>query len=84
MDKWTSADKQFLMKLVNMGKTHAQIAVIFGMLTIGCLPKTTETWYPGKAVLDIRGGSETQATGFGEENHSGDCEDTRTDKVRCE
>ena len=31
MDKWTSADKQFLMKLVDMGKTHAEIADIFSI-----------------------------------------------------
>lgn len=30
MDKWNSADKQFLMKLVDMGKTQAEIADIFG------------------------------------------------------
>ena len=30
MDKWASVDKQFLMKLVDMGKTHKGIADIFG------------------------------------------------------
>ena len=30
MDKWASVDNQFLMKLVDMGKTHAEIANIFG------------------------------------------------------
>ena len=30
MDKWNSADKQFLMKLVDMEKTHSEIADIFG------------------------------------------------------
>lgn len=30
MDKWASADKQFLKKLVDMGKTHSEIAEIFG------------------------------------------------------